>query len=197
MNIAECLKYIHNNLSFPEILLYKSTGRDSIYKFHNSFGRWVRNSCGFWDETQDTQETIKNECLKLNTSPIKIDLFEDLKEHNFETSPIDYSLGHPDNLSGIVLEIYHILLNDDYDWSHNPGQYVIELDPWLGEHYIGDDIAEWLIDNDGTPLIHPLADLYGTLRFTKRFLFESEEQAVHFKLRWGGELISSPDIFVR
>lgn len=191
MNLKECFQKINSSLNESEIEKFRNHPRSDLCQYHDSFGRWIRNNCGLWSE--GGLEEIKADIQKILDNHIRIDaviVLENIaKDYAARGSDIDCSLDHPDNISSIIMEIYHDLLNDnihqdEIEYSH---MHIVDIIPYKNGKYFGDDILDWLIENmeDNYIVIsHPVAKILSSKPYPTQYAFVEETFALAFKLRW-------------
>ena len=117
MHLRECFDKLDANLAPLDKATIRASSKKDLIRFHHSLGRWIRNECRLWaDGTADVQEDIQ----KILDAGYVIHKVEDTllrKIAEGEDEGIDYSLNHPDNASGVILDLYHDYLNGKFDLS--------------------------------------------------------------------------------
>ena len=117
MNLKECIENFDSAVSDGDKAIFKTTEKMGLTAFHHGAGRWIRNECNLWrDGTKEIQDGIQ----KILDTGYEIQAINNLLEQRLkadESDVIDYSLDHPDNASGVILDLYHDYLNGKFDLS--------------------------------------------------------------------------------
>lgn len=117
MNLKECIKKLDSAASEGDKRILKQTKKPGLAQFHHGAGRWIRNECHLLrDGTAEVQEDIQ----KVLDSGYEIDSITELLQQRLQAEPndsVDYSLEHPDNASGVILDLYQDYLNGKFDLS--------------------------------------------------------------------------------
>ncbi len=113
MNLLAALNAIDKAVSEEDRKYIAKMRPGDLITLHFSFGRWIRNECGLWSEGT---ENILTDIKKLYDSGFESQVLLDevelrlLSEKNNTES--DDSLEHPDNLSFLIIRLYHELINN-------------------------------------------------------------------------------------
>lgn len=183
MDLKECIKTMEAGLSGSELDKFRTTHRENLIRFHHGLGAWVRNSCFLW--SRGGLDKIIPDIKKLVENGITLK-----NSYTNEPYTVDTIPDHPDDISIIIMEIYHDILNDKI---HNEevdcvDMFIVNIIPYLHGKYFGDDVLEWLKENmedDQYQVIkHPLTVQLSSQMFPTRFAFRVAENATAFKLRW-------------
>ena len=186
MDLKDCLEYIDSHIGDDDRAWFRGLKNSSAC--HGNFGMWVRNSCGLWQPNgiDDIQKDIKN----IRRSGIMLpycDMLE-AEAQKQKDSMVDYSLDHPDNISGVILEIYHDILNDRFMVDILKYHKILHLCPFKGGTYFGDEVEQWLFENmddsEYTILRHPISEFLNLFSRPHNFAFSDDNAASAFKLRW-------------
>ena len=188
MDFKECLEYIDSTISDGDRAYFIKTKRNDTISLHHSFGRWIRNNCGLWEENGlvDIQKDIK----RIRNNDVRIDACEYLEEEGKKSKNIgtDYSLDHPDNVSSVIIEVYHDILNDRFDFDETKYNHVLYIMPYKDGIYFGNEIESWLSENINKEeyeiIKHPISIVLNTFSRPHRFVFMDDSGASAFKLRW-------------
>jgi hypothetical protein len=100
-NIKECIEIINAAASNHFRQIFAAETKNELISYHHSFGMWVRNHCHLWDE--HGCDAIKEDFARLKANGY---LFE--RTDGYITSD------HPDDLSAVVVELYHDYLNKKF-----------------------------------------------------------------------------------
>lgn len=115
MDLIESLKFIDNELGQKQQDQIRKMDSDNLIDLHMGLGMWVRNNCGYWED-DGTNNVVRN-VLALRDSGFHIGGIERLVTSKLSSDlneQVDYNIYHPDNICGIVLELYHGYLNEKF-----------------------------------------------------------------------------------
>jgi len=124
LSLDECLKRIRDACSLDTLDMIRRT---YVYALHDDLGRWIRNNCGLWKDGTDrvvadivtVHNMKKYHISSLNKNDyVHPDISFELK-HAPCGSTVDRNLSHPDNCSGVIIEILIDILKDEHDATNS------------------------------------------------------------------------------
>jgi hypothetical protein len=101
--------------------LYQSCSSKGLNPITHGLGRWIRNNAGLWAENgggvRDSYEDIKRIGLdkieKLLVNHGYDNMLAGFKDNGVEGNDSD-DLCHPDNISFVIVQLYHLYLNNSW-----------------------------------------------------------------------------------